>query len=839
MIRMDPGITQSIANALKSRRFQREPTAALVTAWDGLTRNFDALILAVEEARGQLSQDRQIQGAAAIAGELDRWRSDEELLRSRDEIDRHKRDVAAIRDRAERTTVNIGVVGQTGSGKSTFLRQITNLPDNVIPPANGPRPTTAARSRFMHSRDRAEAEIKLLTWDEFREKYTAPLHAGAGCPGEAPRTSRSFLDYGYRQRLATALDRQDSEAVSPQALLKRLIIAQDSFSSYEELLGAGVRREQLGNLRKYVAYPERDDDNERPYHAVRDVLVYYNFVVDIENLVFVDLPGTGETGLDVDQQFLADLTSEIDVLLHILRPLAGRGRYGKADDEILDLADRVKTGRRREDFIYMVVNEDYRHNTEEDAQEVIQNLWNEAKERAANNHIQLVGGDVSKQEQARDKILIPVLRHLALRLDSMDQAVAGHAARAARKAAADAATVVERLATDVGRWQVDVPPEDLELARKAKDLRNEIAKELEDLSTQYGRRAQAKEPVLEVEQSLAGARRRLADWASARFGAAGGSDWVRDFEKKQAGDAGEYKDDACTEIRQKLRQEFGQVDSSLDAAKRRVHREITAILRQHLGTTLVPEGDETFSTLRYETSGSGLGMMHSALAELAEFRTGYGSIFLRVGRPIVAQITRDKMEAGRATPPPPPPDQPQSRPSPLFRGSHMSAAASGTVLGIGQPQVAATVATVAAALAAAVKIGEAIGPIITQWLYPIPVPDKTAESFRRALADAFDRAVELIAELIRHEASQLTEALAAIVDEFFDGFIHVPMIEYEYAKLCGPHSGELWPGEFGSGTAELSRRLARLAGAAQQTATAARVAAEAASTVMSAVGAAT
>ena len=206
MIRMDPGITQSIATALKSRRSQREPTAALVAAWDDLTRNFDALTLAVREACHQLSQARQIQGAVAIAGELDRWRGDEELLRSRDEIDRHARGVAAIRDRAIRTTVNIGVVGQTGSGKSTFLQQITNLPAGVIPPANGPRPTTAARSRFMHSRDRAEAEIKLLTWEEFREKYTAPLHAGAPTgtasawrPPPSARTRRRF-----RRRLCSS-----------------------------------------------------------------------------------------------------------------------------------------------------------------------------------------------------------------------------------------------------------------------------------------------------------------------------------------------------------------------------------------------------------------------------------------------------------------------------------------------------------------------------------------------------------------------------------------------------------------------------------------------------------
>jgi hypothetical protein len=833
---MDPVIAQSIDKALASRKGQREPAARLLAAWQDLGTKFDALLTAVEDAHRQFSADRQIQGARGIAGELDQWRRDEELLSAREDVARHRDSVAAIRDRAFRDTVNIGVVGQTGSGKSTFLQQVTNLPADVIPPANGPRPTTAARSRFLHSRDRADAEIKLLSWDEFRAKYTAPLHAEAGCPGPAPSSPESFLNYRYKERLATSPERQDSEAVSPQALLKRLIIAQDSFASYSGLLGAGTRTEPLAKLRPYVAYPEQDEDIRRPYHAVRDVLVYHPFVVDIEHLVFVDLPGTGETGLEVDQQFLADLTSEIDVLLHILRPLAGRSRLGKADDEILDLADHIKTGRDRADFICMIVNEDHLHNTEQDARAVIENVWTEAQDRAGLNRFTLVRGDVSDKEQARENILVPVLDHLARRLAAMDKAVAQSVARAAGTSAEAAAAVVGRLGAGIAQWQVDIPPEEQDLARKAKDLRDEIAGELEDLSRLYGQRAQAREPVPEVEESLAEVRRRLNDWVRGQFGAG----WATDFKNKLAADAGEYKDDACTVVRQKLRYEFGQVDTSLDAARRRVHGEISGILLNHLGTTLVPEGDDSFGALLDATIGPGLGGLHSALAELVAFRTSYGSLFLRVGRPVVAQITRDNAEAARMiTPPPPAPDQQRSRSpaglsSALFSGGRGSAAGGGAVIGAAQPHAAAFAATLAAA-----KIGEAIGPLLAEWLWSAATAataaTTSAEGFRRSLTDAFDRAVDLISERIRQEASQLTEALAAIVDEFFDGFVHVPMIEYEYKQLCAPYSSELWPGAFGTGSAELSRKLQRLGQAARDTAAAARAAADASA----ALGAAT
>jgi hypothetical protein len=835
---MDSGIAQSIARALDGRRSQREPATQLLAAWQDLNRNFEGLVSALEETRRRLSRGHQIQGALGITEELDRWRGDEEFVKLRDDVAREQDSVKAILDRAERETVNVGVVGQTGSGKSTFLQRITNLPEDVIPPANGPKPTTAARSRFLHSRDLAEAEIKLLTWEELREKYIAPLHAEAGCPGEAPFTPGSFLDYGYRRRLETSRDRQDAETgISPQALLRRLIVAQDSFDSYGPLLGRGVRREPLEALRPYVAYPRDDADMQRPYHAVRDVLVRHRFVVDIENLVFVDLPGTGETGLEVDHQFLADLKSEVDVLLHILRPLAGRGRFGKADDEILDLADRVRMGRDRADFICMVINEDHKHNTSADADVVIENVWAEAEEYVRINGFNLVRGDASKQDKARDQILVPVLDHLAVKLAAMDQAVAKHAGEAAAKVAGDAATVVGRLAADVREWQVNVPLEDRELTKRSKDLRDRIARELKELSERYARRAAAKEPVPEVEESLAEARRRLSDWASAKFGAIGGTAWVEDFKNKLAADAGEYKDDACTEVRQKLRYEFGRVDSSLIAARRRVHGEIAGILRRYLGTTLVPGDDESFSALLDATSEAGMGRLHSALAELVAFRTGYGSIFLRVGRPVVAQITRDRAEASKPLPLPSPPDElrqrlPTGQKSALFGGSRGSPSAhpAGTaaMLGVSQPHAAMAAAAFAAVIAAAAKVGEAIGPVVAEWLWSEPVTDLSAESFRKGLSHAFDRALELIAEQIRIEASELTEALAAIVDEFFDGFIHVPWIEEEYKQLCHPHANELWPGVFGTGADELSRRLERLGGAARQTANSARTAADAA-----------
>jgi energy-coupling factor transporter ATP-binding protein EcfA2 len=289
-------ISESIAKALESRSSQQEPTRLLSGAWENLADSVKSLNEVLQTTYGQFSRARQGPGRAAIAQGLHRWLSGDDLLALSDKIAGQVEGINGIKSRAFRKTVNVGVVGRTGSGKSTFLQVVTELPADVIPRGDGLKPTTAARSRFLHDRSRREAEITMLTWDEFRDRYIAPLHEEAKCPGEPPASKKGFLAHDYERLLATTRQRQDTgEKPTAQEVLVRLIRAQRSFGSYEELLGTGKRPVPLEELRPYVAYPEDRQGPDHPYHAVKDVEVFHPFIVDIENLALVDLPGAGET----------------------------------------------------------------------------------------------------------------------------------------------------------------------------------------------------------------------------------------------------------------------------------------------------------------------------------------------------------------------------------------------------------------------------------------------------------------------------------------------------------------------------------------------------------------
>jgi hypothetical protein len=88
--------------------------------------------------------------------------------------------------------------------------------------------------------------------------------------------------------------------------------------------------------------------------------------------------------------------------------------------------------------------------------------------------------------------------------------------------------------------------------------------------------------------------------------------------------------------------------------------------------------------------------------------------------------------------------------------------------------------------------------------------DDSAAALHDALSKAFREAVEQIEDLMRKEAGQLSGVLAASMSQFFDRFARTPDVEDEWAKLCAPIRGKLWPKTFGGGAADLSAGLSRL-----------------------------
>lgn len=129
------------------------------------------------------------------------------------------------------------------------------------------------------------------------------------------------------------------------------------------------------------------------------------------------------------------------------------------------------------------------------------------------------------------------------------------------------------------------------------------------------------------------------------------------------------------------------------------------------------------------------------------------------------------------------------------------------------PLVTAGVAAAEAATGAA--------QIAADWIGQAQVPDDSAAGLHEVLALAVSQVIDEIEGRMRNVAAELTEVLAAVIDQFYDGFTRAPGVEKEFVKLCGPIRQELWPDTFDGRTDELAAGLADIARAASSSSLAA------------------
>ncbi|MFY1634748.1 hypothetical protein ACN27F_15970 [Solwaraspora sp. WMMB335] len=820
-------IQSRIVEVLDGRRSQQPFVDELALTWAAMIDAFDRLRHVLVDFDKTVAANPNVPGVtrfhdavAALVGRDGATRSSRaDLLRG--QIDAASRQLAAARTRIHRSTVNIGVIGGTKAGKSTFLRTVTNLPDSVIPTTRF-NPTTAAASRIYHTTGSPGATLFLHTWQSFREHYLAPLHESAEL-GPAPTTAEEFRQYYYPHPGSADVGRTRADDY-----LRKLRSAQRSLASYAQLLQGSDRTISVdfADLRPFVAYPDLDrgdSDEHQPFHAVRSVRIEQEFPdVTATGLGLVDLPGAGEAGLDVDRQFLQQVRDEIDLLLMIKRGDRKGASFVGEDAYARDLADSARAGVPLSDFYLVVVNRDAENDPDG---EYFANTVKRVAAVAQERSIRVLTADVIDREDVFVNVVRPVLDHLATRLTEMDRVVLQQARALAARVAAEIAEYADEALALAGHLSRLLPNQEDEFRNLAEQLRDNLAHDLAVLVDRYDGSLAAGRTDAALEAAISQAVGAARGWVHDGLGRGSREQWTQQILGRYVYGSLKTKQDEYYRAKTEITEIFGQIDVSLGESVQRLWDEIAEVLRERLTETLVPPGPAALQELLRTADNRQAAILRDALRQLCQLKVDYGSVVLRVTRPVIRGIHWDRRRAAAVTAS----VAAASAPSAPATAGTSANAAPATAATAYRPAATGWIRNAAGALVRAPQAlpGQAVTPAPATPAARTTVPagatqsvgddqgeQETAKRGASELYDevaaAVDRCITELDATLRQEARTMSRTLAAAADRFFDSAIRTVRSERDYERLCRLDQRAIWPDRFDGGAARLAAELSRV-----------------------------
>ena len=323
-----------------------------------------------------------------------------------------------LHTRFSRDTINISVIGRAGQGKSTLLKSITGLGDDVIPTAPS-GDCTGAKSVISNDpklKKKVVAEISFFTEDELCDavqKYLDTL----GVKLAVRRLSDiSHLDLEYvKNHLSDSLT-----ASSTYLHLKKYV---EHFSDYAANIGKVITEKDPLRIRLYVAQYGVDGAPTYQFLAVKEVHIFTGFEYkDAGNITLVDTIGLGDTALGIKDKMFATLKEDSDAAIILRRPDAFRDHVGTEDNRMMDEISTAMAGRGIDKWLFYVINAGDALNNRHNADLLEESL----KANGTNKAVALLKQvDCSDKDVVENELVIPLLQSVEANLKAIDSDLMG------------------------------------------------------------------------------------------------------------------------------------------------------------------------------------------------------------------------------------------------------------------------------------------------------------------------------------------------------------------------------------------------------------------------------
>lgn len=366
-------------------------------------------------------------------------------------------ELAKLKARFDRKTLNIAVAGVGRCGKSTALKAIigADQTDNsVIPSGSGPA-VTAGKSVIccVKSADEERTEVEYHTAESFLNGIVNPLLTSISLGSHACTSLEQLEDLDYdllkeevlahgREAEATvrALRAAPAEDGDENAKQNRLMGAQAyagafklyverlndlrrilaAFPVFREMLTGKTETIPLRETSRYVSYPK--DGSPAICYAVRNCRIFSRFPNnEVTELVLTDLPGLG-TGSESEKKcFFDGFDYSVDLALAVRRPEGLFQNFTTEDDlTVLNVLGAVFGEEHLHECMMLFQNDGGLPREGADPAFARIEEWNATRARP----VHVVRGDAFSSEFMQKTLLPEALRFMERNLPTLDAALA-------------------------------------------------------------------------------------------------------------------------------------------------------------------------------------------------------------------------------------------------------------------------------------------------------------------------------------------------------------------------------------------------------------------------------
>ncbi len=321
-----------------------------------------------------------------------------------------------LKNRFSRNTLNIGVIGRAGQGKSRLLQSLSGLSDEI--PTGDRSHCTGVRSTIHHNPNvETYGEIWFHSERSFLNEVINPYYEKLRL-GVKPFALDEFAENPF-----PPLHQDFSGQAEYGAMHEHFRKYHTNFGKYKHLLReVSPHRISKEQIREYVA--QDAPDGQRGffnYLAVQEAKIVCSFPnTDVGQITLIDMPGLGDTGLGDAERLIQILGQDVDVALFVRMPRPPRDYWADVDVKLYDTARSALIDLPINLWSFVVLNRTDTTSRMGDNQVYCEDLENSRE----SSHIKVVGcitANCADRQEANQKVLDRVLDYLTLSITDLDQ----------------------------------------------------------------------------------------------------------------------------------------------------------------------------------------------------------------------------------------------------------------------------------------------------------------------------------------------------------------------------------------------------------------------------------